>query len=189
MLKNLQNLSIYYFILSTVFVLQNDFANSKTLPFWANKWAQNGYKQAINNVDYILVEKGLRKMHIYSQNQWLKSYDISLGRNPIGPKTCEGDLKTPEGTYTLTRKNAQSRYHKALDISYPNANDRQRAIDRNCQNPGGDICIHGLRNGFGFIGRDHLRKDWTAGRIAITDEEIDELFTAAIVGAVVEIRP
>jgi murein L,D-transpeptidase YafK len=79
-------------------------------------------------------------------------------------------------------------YHKALRISYPNAEDRKRAAKLGVS-PGGSILIHGLPNGKGYIGAAHRLYDWTLGCVAVTDEEIDEIWNLVPLGTPVEIRP
>jgi murein L,D-transpeptidase YafK len=111
-----------------------------------------------------------------------------LGRNPVGPKQEEGDMKTPEGVYTIDYRNPNSDYHLALHISYPSAEDTARATARGV-NAGSDIMIHGLPNGKSWIGTAHRNMDWTAGCIAITDEEIEELWRVTPEGTTIEIRP
>jgi len=111
-----------------------------------------------------------------------------LGRNPLGAKQEEGDMKTPEGIYKIDGRNPQSRFHLALHISYPSAEDDKRAAARGVP-AGYDIMIHGIQNGRGWIGAFHRWKDWTAGCIAVTDEEIEELWRVTPDGATIEIRP
>ncbi len=94
----------------------------------------------------------------------------------------------PEGHYVIDARNAQSHYHKALHVSYPNPEDRRRAAKQGVA-PGGDIMIHGLPNGLGAIGSAHLLHDWTAGCVAVTDAQIDEIWTLVPTGTPVEIRP
>jgi murein L,D-transpeptidase YafK len=139
-------------------------------------------------IDRIVVEKSARRLSIFRGGQKLKSYRIALGRNPIGAKEQEGDLKTPEGIYRIDSRNPQSSFHLALHISYPSDEDSARAAARGVP-AGYDIMIHGLPNGEGWIGAFHRRTDWTAGCIALTDEEIEELWRATPDGAIVEIRP
>src|SRR5262249_25609436 len=99
----------------------------------------------------------------------LRSYRVALGREPVGHKLCEGDGRTPEGRYVIDGRNPKSRYYLSLHISYPNAEDVARAKAAGIE-PGGDIMIHGLRDGT-------LREgDWTQGCIAVTDEEMDEIW-------------
>jgi murein L,D-transpeptidase YafK len=124
----------------------------------------------------------------YSNGELLKTYKIALGKNPKGAKHYQGDNKTPEGVYTINGKNANSIAYKNLGISYPNKEDVERA--KKLGKPtGGDIKIHGMMNGLGFIGGFHTYSDWTNGCIAVTDREIDELFKYVKIGAKIEILP
>ena len=104
------------------------------------------------------------------------------------PKTYKGDNRTPEGFYTIDGRNPGSHYHRSIHVSYPNAQDRARAKKLG-KDPGGDIFIHGLPNGQGWIGKAHVLHDWTLGCIAVTDEEIEEIWKLVPNGTVVEIRP
>ena len=125
---------------------------------------------------------------LISQGEVLKSYNIALGGNPIGPKERQGDNKTPEGTYVIDARNRDSRFHLSLHISYPNERDKKRAKELGVS-PGGDIMIHGIKNGLSWIGDAHTGGDWTKGCIAVTDQEIEEIDKLAPNGAIVEIRP
>jgi hypothetical protein len=126
-------------------------------------------------IDRVVVEKAARKLSLFRDGRRLKSYRVALGRSPVGPKEKEGDMKTPEGIYKIDNRNAQSSFHLALHISYPSNDDNTRAAERGVS-AGFDIMIHGIRNGLGWMGAFHRRKDWTAGCIALTDEEIEELW-------------
>lgn len=141
-----------------------------------------------DSIDKIIVNKSNRLMSIYQNDKLITTYKIALGKNPIGHKEFEGDKKTPEGIYIINSKNPNSGWHKNLGISYPNDNDVVQA-DKYSKRAGGDIKIHALRNGFGFIGSFHRNFDWTNGCIAVTDEEIDQLYEAVKIGAVIEIYP
>lgn len=138
--------------------------------------------------DRILVEKKARKLTLLRAGKPLKSYRVALGPEPVGDKQCQGDNRTPEGIYTITGRNARSQFHRSLRISYPDAAHRARARRLGCS-PGGDIMIHGLGRGFRHLGRLHTLVDWTAGCIAVTDGEIEEIWRAVPDGTVVEIRP
>ena len=140
------------------------------------------------SADRILIEKNARRLMLISQGEVLKSYNIALGGNPIGPKERQGDNKTPEGTYVIDGRNKDSRFHLSLHISYPNERDKKRAKELGVS-PGGDIMIHGIKNGFSWVGDAHSGVDWTKGCIAVTDEEIDEISMLAPNGTIVEIRP
>ena len=127
-------------------------------------------------------------MELIAGNKVIRTYKVSLGRGGLAPKERQGDGRTPEGHYIIDAKYAASNYHKALHVSYPNAEDRKRAASLGVA-PGGAIMIHGLPNGKGWIGAAHRLYDWTLGCIAVTDEEIDEIFKLVPVGTPVEIRP
>lgn len=142
----------------------------------------------IKNIDYIKIIKSERKLYAYSKGKLLKIYKIALGRNPVGGKMREGDNKTPEGSYKIISKNPRSKYHLSLKISYPSVLDIKNAEDLKV-NAGGDIMIHGIRNGFGFIGKYHSKLDWTQGCAAVSNEEIEEIYEAVDVGAEVNILP
>ena len=118
----------------------------------------------------------------------MKSYTVALGVEPVGPKTRQGDHKTPEGVYVLDSRNAHSRFHKSIHISYPNAIDRREARGQGVS-PGGDVFVHGLPNGYGWVGASHRVKDWTDGCIAVTNEEMEEIWSAVADGTRIEIRP
>ena len=146
------------------------------------------YVQQQKTVDKVLVEKSLRRLTLLSSGEAVKSYKIALGGNPIGHKERQGDKKTPEGTYYIEGRNKNSKYYLSLRISYPNDQDRRRAIELGV-NPGGDIMIHGLKNDFSMAGESHAEVDWTEGCIAVTNEEILEIEKLVKDGTVVEIRP
>jgi len=139
-------------------------------------------------IDRIVVEKSARKMSIFRNGKKLKTYRVALGRNPIGAKQEEGDMKTPEGVYKIDSENPQSNFHLALHFSYPSDEDKARAAERGVS-AGSEIMIHGIKNGLGWIGAFYRLRDWTAGCVALTDEEIEELWRVAPVGTPVEIRP
>jgi len=138
--------------------------------------------------DKILIEKKERRLTLISKGKVLKTYKIALGGNPNGPKERQGDNKTPEGTYVIDSRNKDSRYHLSLHISYPNEKDKKRAKELGVS-PGGDVMIHGVKNGFSWVGDFHTEADWTKGCIAVTDEEIEEIEKLAPNGTIVEIRP
>ena len=139
-------------------------------------------------IDNMVVYKSKRRMLVYSNGELLKTYKISLGRQPVGAKEFEGDKKTPEGIYLINDKNPNSGYHKNLGISYPDKDDIENA-NRLDKPAGGDIKIHGLRNKTGFMGKFHRWFDWTSGCIAVTNEEIDELYNTVKIGSRIEIKP
>jgi murein L,D-transpeptidase YafK len=96
-------------------------------------------------IDRVLVEKQARRLTLLSNGEAVRSYTVSLGRNPVGHKQQEGDERTPEGVYAISARNANSSFHRSLQISYPNDQDKARAAARGVD-PGGLIMIHGIRN-------------------------------------------
>jgi murein L,D-transpeptidase YafK len=139
-------------------------------------------------IDRIVVEKSARQLSVFCTGKRIKTYRIALGRNFLGSKDQEGDMKTPEGVYKIDRRNPQSSFHLGLHLSYPSEEDNARATERGVS-AGCDIMIHGLPNGHGWIGAFHRWRDWTAGCIALTDEEIEELWRVTPDGAPIEIGP
>ncbi len=119
-------------------------------------------------VDHLHVVKSRHIMEAYSGAQLVKTYKVSLGRGEWGMHDGEPNL-TPTGTYTISKQEISS-FHKALPISYGNL-----------------IEIHGLHNHLGFIGKFQRWVDWTRGCIAVTDEEVDELYSSVKVGATIQI--
>lgn len=138
----------------------------------------------VEAIDLILIEKSKRLMSVFHNNKLIKTYKIALGFSPIGHKTKEGDGKTPEGNYFIAGKNQASKFHLSLKISYPNEKDCKASA-----NPGGDIMIHGLKPTFSWLGCLHTFMDWTKGCVAVTNEEITEIFNATPIGTRVELRP
>ena len=127
--------------------------------------------------DLILVHKAARRLEMYRGDLLLRSFAVSLGSHPIGPKRQEGDGRTPEGEYRIDYRKADSSFHRALHISYPGAADIAAARSRGV-NPGELVMIHGTKNGLSPNAKERLPADWTDGCIAVTDEEMDEIWRA-----------
>lgn len=138
--------------------------------------------------DSVVVEKGARRLTLFRSGRAVRSYLVALGANPTGPKRVQGDGRTPEGLYRIDYRNPQSRYHRALHISYPSARDRQAAAALG-RAPGGDIMIHGLPPRSAAVGAAHRTYDWTEGCVAVTNAEIEEIWRAVPDGTPVEIKP
>lgn len=144
---------------------------------------------AVNlRADSIVVEKKRRRLTLFLDGRPVKHYGIALGRNPDGAKVQIGDNRTPEGIYFIEGRLPQSRYYRALRISYPDQMDRLRAQSLGLT-AGGDIMIHGLPTGRENLGAAHRRTDWTEGCIAVTNQEIDEIWAAVPDGAPIHIKP
>jgi hypothetical protein len=138
--------------------------------------------------DKLLLEKAKRRLTAYAKGKAVRVYLVALGENPLGHKQFQGDKRTPEGNYTINDKNPRSAYYKNIGISYPNAQDRERAKKMH-KSPGGDIKIHGLAPHFAAMGPAHRATDWTYGCIAVTNPEMEEIFLRTPVGIPIEILP
>ncbi|SHL10946.1 L,D-transpeptidase catalytic domain [Roseovarius marisflavi] len=134
-------------------------------------------------VTRIIINKGDREMFLMHHNRVLKSHEVDLGFAPEGHKEFEGDGKTPEGDYSVDRRNPNSSFHLSLGISYPNEQDIAYAEVAG-KSPGGDIFIHGEPNKLGVFG-----PDWTAGCISVTNGEIENIYAMVRDGTPVTINP
>jgi murein L,D-transpeptidase YafK len=140
------------------------------------------------NIDSVLVKKTERKMYLLSNGNVLKEYDVVFGNNPKGHKQQEGDEKTPEGKYTLDYKKINSSFYKSIHISYPNKEDiaTAKAIG---VSPGGQIMIHGQKNGFAWLSWLTQHFNWTNGCIAVNNSAMEEIWQLVKVGIPIEIMP
>ncbi len=134
-------------------------------------------------VTRIIVLKEQRRMYLMHGDTVLKRYDVDLGFQPDGHKEAEGDGRTPEGRYTINRRNPDSLFHLSLGISYPNTADRAYAKSIG-QEPGGDIFIHGARRPF-----DKRGADWTAGCISVSNHDIERIYSMVPLGTIIDILP
>ncbi|WP_137701013.1 L,D-transpeptidase family protein [Marimonas lutisalis] len=134
-------------------------------------------------VTQVLVYKDARVMQLMHHDAVLKSYNIGLGFAPRGHKQIEGDGRTPEGTYLIDRRNPNSEFHLSVGINYPNREDQARASSMG-KSPGGDIFIHGRPWKYRKGGQD-----WTAGCIAVTNREIEEIYAMVRDGTPITINP
>jgi murein L,D-transpeptidase YafK len=138
--------------------------------------------------DSIVVEKTAHRLTLYNLGRPIRVYLVALGAEPAKDKLSAGDRRTPEGLFSIAARNPYSSYHLSLRISYPDAAHRARAQALGVS-PGGDIMIHGLPNGQGRAGALHRLADWTNGCIALTDEEIEEIWNIVPIGTPVQIKP
>ena len=136
----------------------------------------------------IIVEKSNRTLIVLENDIVINKIKIALGKNPIGKKQFQGDSKTPEGKYTINNKSTYSKFYKNLSISYPNNEDSSFAASHN-KSAGGEIKIHGIKNGLGFLGIFHRLLNWTDGCIAVRNKNMDYLFDNIPVGTEIIIKP
>lgn len=160
------------FIISTISIVLALPAHSSTSP----------------DIDRIIVSKSDRQLHLMQGRNVVRTYPVSLGKNPVGHKLHQGDQRTPEGRYQLDWRNPQSRYHKALHISYPNAKDIKRAAEQGVH-PGGSIMIHGLPRKYADGARVLLDLDWTDGCIAVSNQAIEEIWQLVADNTIIDIFP
>ncbi len=143
---------------------------------------------ACATVDRVVVDKSDRRLYLYQGDRLLRSYEIALGRNPVGHKQQRGDRRTPEGRYMLDWRNPQSRFYRSIHISYPNQRDRQRAVE-NGVHPGSNIMIHGVPNRYRDVQDFFIGRDWTEGCIAVTNDAMKEIWGLVANNTPIEIFP
>lgn len=141
---------------------------------------------ALASVDMVKVVKSQNRMLLLRGEQVVRTFHVALGTNPKGHKRREGDARTPEGTYTLDWVKEDSAFYRAMRISYPNATDIANAKQRGVK-PGGQIMIHGQRNGFEWAASVRQTRNWTEGCIALTNDEMDEFLALVEVGTPIQI--
>jgi murein L,D-transpeptidase YafK len=153
---------------------------------WAN-WPEEPLPQNVR-AERLVVEKSARRLSVLAGGRVIKTYRVSLGHQPAGKKEREGDGRTPEGLYFIDLRKDKTCCYRSLEISYPNSEDRRRAAAAG-YNPGGLIMVHGLGRGCGWLGKLHRFHDWTDGCVAVTNDEMAELWRAVPVGTPIELRP
>lgn len=139
-------------------------------------------------VTLVRVLKAEHKLQLFSGKERLHEFHAVFGDNPVGHKQQEGDERTPEGRYRIDARNPNSAYYKSIRISYPNARDVAAARARGVR-PGGQIMIHGQKNGYGHLAEFTQRVNWTDGCIALRDEDMEVVWRTVSVGTPIEILP
>ena len=128
-----------------------------------------------SRIDRLIVYKHERRLVLRSGEKDVQSYKIALGGEPVGPKTRQGDHRTPEGNYLLDGRNPNSHYYKAFHIYYPSSKDVATA-KKLVVSPGGYIMLHGLPKEYAWLGKTQSLHDWTDGCIAVSNQEMDEIW-------------
>lgn len=136
--------------------------------------------------DKVLVVKSERRLYLLQDSHVIRTFRVALGPNPVGRKMFQGDGRTPEGLYILDWRKANSRFYRAINISYPSDADIARAASFG-SNPGGQVMLHGQPRD-GFNGNNPYF-DWTEGCIALSNDEMDEVWMAVDDGTPIEILP
>ena len=142
----------------------------------------------VTKADLVIVFKGERVLQLRREGRILNSFKIALGGEPSGPKLMEGDERTPEGVYTLDWRNSDSQFYRSIHVSYPHEDDMEPA-QRWGVAPGGLIMLHGMPNGAQPEMVGHPWNDWTNGCIAVTNEEMDEIWSRVDDGTMIIIYP
>jgi murein L,D-transpeptidase YafK len=143
---------------------------------------------ATERADTILIVKHERKLYLLRDNSPLRSYRVALGLSPTGAKEREWDFRTPEGSYIVDFRQEHSHYFKALHISYPSSTDLKRSASQHLS-PGRDIFIHGEPNLPNKPDSYYKTRDWTNGCIALSNEDLQDVWNHTAVQARVEIVP
>lgn len=138
--------------------------------------------------DRLVVLKREHTLTLYRDGKPLRTYKVALGRGGLKPKQNAGDNRVPEGVYKIVSHNPRSAFYRALRVGYPTAMQVQASTAAGVD-PGGDIMVHGIRNGLGWVGPLQRHIDWTKGCIALTDREMDAVWDAVPDGTPIEIRP
>jgi murein L,D-transpeptidase YafK len=138
--------------------------------------------------DTIKVRKSERRMYLLRQGEVLRSYRVALGLRPQGHKEHEGDYRTPEGKYRLIRRNPRSEFFLSMEISYPNAQDLEKAKRRGMR-PGGAIMLHGWPNIPKKPSQYYATADWTDGCIAVSNSDMVEIWLMTPIDTPIEILP
>jgi murein L,D-transpeptidase YafK len=141
-----------------------------------------------DTADSVIVIKSKSKLYLAKNGKILKEYPVVFGANPKGHKQQVGDKRTPEGKYILDYKKEDSSFYKSIHISYPNESDKKRAQELGVH-PGGQIMIHGQKNGYDWLSQFTQRFDWTDGCIAVSNRAMDEIWEAVNAGTPIEIKP
>lgn len=142
---------------------------------------------SLPSVSRVVVRKSARKMELLNGDEVVRSYHVSLGLQPQGHKEREGDFRTPEGRYYLTRRNPRSDYFLSIQVSYPNERDVKRAKSNGWE-PGGAIMIHGLPNSLKRE-PEYYRRDWTDGCIAVSNADMVEIWLLTQDNTPIDILP
>lgn len=140
------------------------------------------------SVDLVRVLKSEHKLQLVSAGKVVNEFHVALGGNPKGHKKQEGDERTPEGQYVLDYKNENSSFYRAIHISYPNTKDTELAMSMGVS-PGGQVMIHGQKNGFGWLSSVMQRFNWTDGCVALSNQDMDIVWQKVRTGTPIELFP
>jgi murein L,D-transpeptidase YafK len=157
-------------------------------PLQSSALVSSSVEAALPLADRVVVRKAERKLQLLRNGQAIRTFRVALGLRPEGHKQFEGDFRTPEGNYRLTRRNPNSEYFLSIQVDYPNPQDVARARSQGLR-PGGLIMIHGQPN-TPRKGRDYYSNvDWTEGCIAVSNTDMVEIWLMTPPDTPIEILP
>jgi murein L,D-transpeptidase YafK len=147
----------------------------------------------LNGTPYIIVDKSDYELRVYDDDGWYATYPVVFGSKSLDDKMMEGDRKTPEGVYKITRKRIHDKWHLMMNLDYPTPADWNKFKLRKAEGLipktakiGSGIAIHGTWP------HDDITVDgfqnWTNGCISLKNEDIDELYEIIPVGTRVTIQ-
>jgi len=149
------------------------------------------YGESLLVADKVIVKKSTRMLYLSRNGEIYKKYHVSLGQVPLGAKEIEGDMKTPEGVYRLDWRQESGQYYKSLHISYPNLDERHHAKELGT-NAGGMIMIHGTPPSWSLSPYGdwmNVLIDWTEGCIAMSNDDMEEVWGQTRNGTIIVIVP
>jgi murein L,D-transpeptidase YafK len=146
------------------------------------------YVLAADKADLVVVKKSESRLYLQRDGKNFATFKATFGAEPKGHKHQEGDERTPEGRYVLDAKNSKSAFYKAIHISYPNAQDIASAEAQGVS-PGSAIMVHGQKNGLGWLAPISQWFNWTDGCVAVSNKDMDKIWSAVDVGTPIEIEP
>ena len=149
---------------------------------------------------FIVVRTACRTLDVYRHGDRVRSYPAVFGLGGRKGKLHEGDHRTPTGLYAIVGMRRHPRWQRFMLLDYPNLHDAERyevalesgripMLGTHPVGLGGAVGIHGVKRGWGFLGRWHRLFDWTNGCIAVADHEIEELWELVPLGTPVRILP
>jgi murein L,D-transpeptidase YafK len=138
--------------------------------------------------DLVVVRKSESRLYLERDGRTFASFRAVFGSEAKGHKQQEGDERTPEGRYVLDSKNVRSAFYRSIHISYPNGQDVAAAKARGVK-PGGQIMIHGQKNGLSWLSPVAQWFNWTDGCVGLSNEDMDAVWNAVDVGTPIQIHP
>jgi len=158
----------------------------------------------------LVIWKSQYSLTLFKGDAPVKTYWAVFGKGyGEGDKERSGDKRTPEGDFYICSMNHSKRFYKFLGLSYPGIKHAERGLQRGLISPreygeiekaaqeqrqpswetrlGGAIGIHGRMLEDPSVWA--MRQNWTDGCIALSNSDIDEIFSVVSLGTPVTILP